>query len=41
MTEVMTDFQFKKIMEMILEILRASKDLDEAIKKVENLTKEK
>ena len=37
MDEPMTDFQFKKILQMVLEILKSSKDLPEAIKKIENL----
>ena len=36
----MTDFQFKKLMEMILEILKSSSDLDDAIEKVEKFSKE-
>ena len=36
----MTDFQFKKLLEMVLEIMRSSKDLDEAIQKVEKLASE-
>ena len=35
----MTDFQFVKLLQMVLEILKASKTLDEAIAKVERLTK--
>lgn len=37
MDEPMTDFQFRKILQMVLEILKSSKDLSEAIKKIENL----
>lgn len=37
MDEPMTDFQFKKLLQMVLEILKSSKDLPEAIKKIENL----
>ena len=39
MEEQMTDFQFVKLLQMVLEILKASKTLDEAIAKVERLTK--
>lgn len=37
MQEVMTDLQFTKLLEMVLEIIKSSKDLDEAVKKVERL----
>lgn len=40
MKEPMTDFQFKAILKMVLEILRSSKSIDEAIKKVEALMDE-
>lgn len=33
----MTDYQFKTILKMVLEILKASKDLGEAAQKVEQL----
>ncbi len=36
----MTDFQLKKILSMVLEIMKSSKDLDEAVKKVEGLSKD-
>ncbi len=36
----MTDFQFKKLLEMILTILKHSKDLPEAIEQVERLLKD-
>ncbi len=39
MEERMTDFQFNKLPEMVLEIMKSSKSLDEAIAKVERLTK--
>ena len=39
MEEQMTDLQFVKLLQMVLEILKASKTLDEAIAKVERLTK--
>ena len=39
MEERMTDFQFNKLMQMVLEIMKSSKSLDEAIAKVERLTK--
>ena len=35
MDEPMTDYQFKTILKMVLGILKSSKDLDEAIEKVE------
>lgn len=37
MDEPMTDFQFKKLLQMVLEILKSSKDLPEAVEKIENL----
>lgn len=40
MDEIMTDFQFKTILKMVLNILKSSKDIDEAIEKVEKLLKE-
>lgn len=39
MKERMTDFQFNKLLQMVLEIMKSSKSLDEAIAKVERLTK--
>lgn len=36
--EGMTNVEFKTIIEMVIEILKASKDLDEAIKKLESLS---
>lgn len=39
MEERMTDFQFNKLLQMVLEIIKSSKSLDEAIAKVEGLTK--
>jgi len=36
----MTDFQFRKILKMVLEILRGCKDLPDAIAKLEDLAKE-
>lgn len=39
MEERMTDFQFNKLLQMVLEIMKSSKSLDEAIAKVECLTK--
>lgn len=35
----MTDFQFKKILEMVLAILKKSNSLEEAIKEIEELLK--
>lgn len=37
MDEPMTDFQFKALLKMVLEIIKSSKDLDEAIEKVQAL----
>ncbi len=37
MKEVMTDFQFKKIVQMILEIVKGCGSIDEAVKKIEAL----
>lgn len=37
MEEPMTDFQFKTLLKMVLDILKSSKDIDEAVAKVENL----
>lgn len=39
MEERMTDFQFEKLLQMVLEIMKASKSLDEAIAKIERLAK--
>ena len=39
MEEQMTDFQLEKLLQMVLEIMKSSKSLDEAIAKVERLTK--
>ena len=39
MEERMTDFQFNKLLQMVLEIMKSSKSLDEAIAKVERLSK--
>ena len=39
MEERMTDFQFNKLLQMVLEIIKSSKSLDGAIAKVERLTK--
>ncbi len=41
MTEAMTDYQFKALLKMVLEILRSSKDITEAIKKITELLDEK
>ncbi len=40
MEERMTDFQFKALLKMVLEILKSSKSIDEAIAKVEALVEE-
>ena len=37
MEEPMTDFQFKTLLKMVLDILKSSKDIDEAVAEVENL----
>ena len=37
MEEQMTDYQFKKLLEMVIEILKGSKDKEEAIEKIEAL----
>ena len=37
---VMTDYQFKKLLQMILEIMEGSGDLEEAKEKVEKLLSE-
>lgn len=37
MEEQMTDYQFKKLLQMVLEILKSSKDKEEAVKKIEAL----
>lgn len=40
MDEPMTDFQFKALLKMVLEILKSSKNIEEAIAKVEALVDE-
>lgn len=40
MDEPMTDFQFRTILKMVLDILKSSKDLTEATEKVEKLLEE-
>lgn len=37
MDEPMTDYQFKTILKMVLDILKSSKDIEEATEKVEKL----
>lgn len=37
MEEQMTDFQFVKLLQMVLEILKASKTIDESEAKIERL----
>ena len=37
MNEKMTDYQFKKIIELVLSIVENSKSLDEAIEKIKKL----
>ena len=41
MTEVMTDFQFKAIIKMVIEIAEATKDTDKIIKNLKELINEK
>lgn len=41
MDEPMTDFQFRTILKMVLDILEGSKDIEEAKEKVKNLLEEK
>ncbi len=41
MDEGMTDFQFKKLLQMVLTILKKSANLEEAIKEIEQLSDEK
>ena len=38
--EKMTDFQFKKLLAMVSEILKSSKDLEDAQKKIDELRKD-
>ena len=40
MDEPMTDFQFKALLKMVLEILKSSKSIEDAIAKVEALVDE-
>lgn len=40
MNEPMTDYQFKTILKMVLDILESSKDIEEARVKVERLVKD-
>jgi len=39
MEKVMTDFQFRKIVQMILAILERSRDLQDAVEQIKNLLK--
>ena len=39
MEKVMTDFQFRKIIQMVLAILERSKDLQDAVEQIKNLLK--
>ena len=41
MTEAMTEYQFKALLKMVLEILRSSKDITDAINKITELLDEK
>ena len=38
--EPMTDFQFKSLLRLVLEILKNSKNLEDAIEKIEKLLSE-
>lgn len=40
MEETMTDYQFKTILKMVLDILKNSKDIEEAAEKVDQLLKD-
>jgi hypothetical protein len=37
MEEIMTDYQFKKLLQMVLEIMKSSENLEEATCKIEAL----
>lgn len=39
MQEPMTDYQFEKLLEMVLKIIQSCSSLDEAIEQVKSLTK--
>ena len=41
MEEIMTDYQYKTLLKTVLQILKLSKDKDEAIEKIEELLEEK
>lgn len=41
MDEAMTDYQFKTILKMVLDILKGSQDIEDAAEKVEKLLKNK
>ena len=41
MDEIMTDYQFKTILKMVLDILSSSKDIEDAKAKIEKLLQEK
>lgn len=41
MNDIMTDYQFKTILKMVLDILKSSQNIEEASKKVENLLEDK
>jgi hypothetical protein len=38
--ENMTDYQFRKVLKMVLELIKNSKDIEEATEKIEELIKE-
>ena len=41
MNDIMTDYQFKTILKMVLDILKSSQNIEEASEKVENLLEDK
>lgn len=41
MSDIMTDYQFKTLLKMFLDILKSSQNIEEASEKVENLLEDK
>lgn len=41
MNDIMTDYQFKTLLKMVLDILKSSQNIEEASEKVENLLEDK
>lgn len=41
MNDIMTDYQFKTILKMVLDTLKSSQNIEEASEKVENLLEDK